>query len=89
MGGVAGGRGVPSGDDSAAAGGGAAKLRYYGGSTLSLAGEHEGAEAMAMEAISMYEASPPAERSYGDEALARVDVVTSRLVRGTSTAPRT
>jgi transcriptional regulator with XRE-family HTH domain len=59
-----------------------AKLRYYGGSTLSLAGEHERAEAMALEAIGMYEASPPAERSYGDEALARVDVVTSRLVRG-------
>ncbi|MFD7161296.1 helix-turn-helix transcriptional regulator [Kribbella sp. NPDC059898] len=57
----------------------AAKQLYYAGSTLSLVGRHADAEKAAREAISLYETGSPAERSYGDEALARVDVAAARL----------
>lgn len=54
------------------------KQRYYAGSTLLLAGRHAEAEQAALEAIAMYETGPSAQRSYGDEALARVDVALAR-----------
>jgi tetratricopeptide (TPR) repeat protein len=60
----------------------AAKQAYYVGSTYSLLGDHEQAERHATTAIAAYEAGPPAARSYGDEGLARLDVVSARLARG-------
>jgi hypothetical protein len=59
-----------------------AKQEYYLGSTFGLLGEHDKAEQHATAAIAAYENGLPAERSYGDEALARLDVVNSRLERG-------
>ncbi|TCC33858.1 XRE family transcriptional regulator [Kribbella capetownensis] len=56
-----------------------AKQLYYAGSTLSLVGRHADAEKAARDAISLYVAGSPADRSYGDEALARVDVAAARL----------
>lgn len=56
-----------------------AKQMYYAGSTLSLVGRHTDAEKAAREAISRYEAGSPIDRSYGDEALARIDVAAARL----------
>lgn len=58
------------------------KQTYYAGSTLALAGRHEDAERTALEAIRMYESGPCEDRSYGDEALARVDVGDARLALG-------
>jgi len=52
----------------------AVKQLYYAGSTLALAGRYEEAETAALEAIQLYETGPVAQRSYGDEALARIDV---------------
>lgn len=59
-----------------------AKREYYIGSTYALLGEHALAEQHAAEAISMYENGPKQARSYGDEALARLDIVTSRIAAG-------
>ncbi len=59
-----------------------AKQQYYVGTTLALIGDHGPAERAALEAIGMYEAGSPEQRSYGDEALARVDVATARLAAG-------
>lgn len=59
-----------------------AKQRYYTGSTFALIGDHKQAEAAALDAIEMYETGPLEQRSYGDEALARVDVATARLATG-------
>ncbi|MFE9407333.1 helix-turn-helix domain-containing protein [Streptomyces sp. NPDC006704] len=56
-----------------------AKQEYYLGGTYALLGEHALAEQHATAAIAMYESGPKRERSYGDEALARLDVVTSRI----------
>lgn len=55
-----------------------AKQLYYAGSALTIAG-HPDAERLALDAIWHYETGPPEERSYGDEALARIDVATARL----------
>jgi hypothetical protein len=55
------------------------KQRYYAGSTLALVGHHVEAEQTALDAIHLYETGPTAQRSYGDEALARVDVSLSRV----------
>lgn len=73
-------------DDDLAAFGGIltfplAKQLYYAGGVLTLAG-HSDAERLALDAIDMYETGPVEQRSYGDEALARVDVATARLARG-------
>jgi hypothetical protein len=57
----------------------AAKQHYYAGSTYALLGEAESAQKNALLAIDMYETGPLEQRSYGDEALARVDVTTARL----------
>ncbi|MFF2013812.1 hypothetical protein ACFVWY_32760 [Streptomyces sp. NPDC058195] len=56
-----------------------AKQHYYVGGTYTLLGEYKEAERYAQEAISAYENGPAHERSYGDEALARIDVVKSRI----------
>ncbi|HEX5405078.1 MAG TPA: helix-turn-helix transcriptional regulator [Pseudonocardiaceae bacterium] len=58
------------------------KQLYYAGSTLALAGEYADAEQAALEAIRLYEAGPLAQRSYGDEALARVAVAIARSADG-------
>jgi len=60
----------------------AAKQQYYIGSTLGLLGEHEAAEHHAKAAIAAYESGPTHERSYGDEALARLDLVNARVAVG-------
>lgn len=56
-----------------------AKLHYYAGSTYALLGEPERAQENALLAVGLYEAGPVEQRSYGDEALARVDLTTARL----------
>jgi transcriptional regulator with XRE-family HTH domain len=60
----------------------AVKQRYYEGSTLVLAGQHAAGEQAALEAIALYETGPARQRSYGDEAIARVDVVSARIAVG-------
>ncbi|MEU9245750.1 helix-turn-helix transcriptional regulator [Streptomyces sp. NPDC048385] len=59
-----------------------AKQEYYMGGTYALLGEHALAEHHAAQAIAMYENGPKQARSYGDEALARLDIVTSRIAAG-------
>ena len=56
------------------------KQHYYAGSTHALLGEAQPAQQNALLAISLYETGPIEQRSYGDEALARVNVTTARLV---------
>jgi tetratricopeptide (TPR) repeat protein len=58
------------------------KQHYYAGSTYALLGETERAQENALLAIGIYETGPVEQRSYGDEALARVDVTTARLALG-------
>ncbi|MFF3786345.1 helix-turn-helix domain-containing protein [Streptomyces sp. NPDC001933] len=57
----------------------AAKQAYYIGGTYTLLGNYKEAENHARTAITAYETGPAHERSYGDEALARLDIVTSRI----------
>ncbi len=59
-----------------------AKQEYYIGGTLALLGEHHQAEHHAAAAVDLYENGPEEHRSYGDEALARLDIVTARLTAG-------
>ncbi|MFI0742783.1 helix-turn-helix domain-containing protein [Streptomyces sp. NPDC021100] len=59
-----------------------AKQDYYIGSVLNLLGDYDACEQHAARAIQRYVTGPAQMRSYGDEALARVDIVTSRLARG-------
>ncbi|MGW4496476.1 helix-turn-helix domain-containing protein [Streptomyces sp. NPDC004376] len=59
-----------------------AKQHYYIGGTFALLGEHRLAEQHATTAIELYEAGPPEQRSYGDEALARLDIATARITAG-------
>jgi tetratricopeptide (TPR) repeat protein len=56
-----------------------AKQQFYLGSTYGLLGDHDAAERHALAAIEAYEAGPSTDRSYGDEALARVDLANARL----------
>ncbi|WP_051158415.1 helix-turn-helix domain-containing protein [Nocardia carnea] len=58
------------------------KAAYYFGSTHQLLGEYDQAQRWALAAISGYETGPPAERSYGDEALARADAAIGRIHAG-------
>jgi hypothetical protein len=58
------------------------KQQYYEGSTLVLVGRYSDGAAAALNAISLYESGPPQERSYGDEAIARVDVMAARISQG-------
>jgi hypothetical protein len=59
-----------------------AKQAYYLGSIYGLLEIHGEAERHASAAIRAYETGPPEARSYGDEALARLDVVNARLSAG-------
>lgn len=59
-----------------------AKQHYYIGGTFALLGEHHRAEQHATAAIKLYESGPQEHRSYGDEALARLDIVTARIAAG-------
>ncbi|MGF0173198.1 helix-turn-helix domain-containing protein [Streptomyces sp. Marseille-Q5077] len=59
-----------------------AKQEYYIGGTYALLGEHERAEQHAAAAIDLYELGPQEQRSYGDEALARLDIVSARIAAG-------
>ncbi|MFD6068621.1 hypothetical protein [Amycolatopsis lurida] len=60
----------------------ATKLTYYQGGALTLLGDYELAEHHSSAAINGYETGPLEERSYGDEALARLDVTRARLGQG-------
>ncbi|MFB7114021.1 helix-turn-helix domain-containing protein [Streptomyces sp. NPDC056291] len=59
-----------------------AKQHYYIGGTYALLGEHRLAEQHSTTAIELYENGPAEHRSYGDEALARLDIVTARIAAG-------
>ncbi len=59
-----------------------AKQHYYAGSTYTLLGDAEPAQQNALLAIGMYETGPVEQRSYGAEAIARVDVASARLTLG-------
>jgi hypothetical protein len=56
-----------------------AKQLFYAGGAHSLLGDHARAERSALAAIELYETGPAEARSYGDEALARVDIADARL----------
>ncbi|MEU3963206.1 XRE family transcriptional regulator [Streptomyces buecherae] len=60
----------------------APKTDYYTGSTHAWLGNHIQAEHHATQAIEQYIRGPREDRSYGDEALATVDIVTARLAQG-------
>ncbi|MGX1668581.1 helix-turn-helix domain-containing protein [Streptomyces sp. NPDC055400] len=59
-----------------------AKQEYYIGGTYALLGDYQRAERHATAAIQLYERGPKEHRSYGDEALARLDIVTARIAVG-------
>ncbi|MEU6229775.1 helix-turn-helix transcriptional regulator [Streptomyces sp. NPDC047042] len=59
-----------------------AKQEYYIGGTYALLGEYQRAEQHAAAAIDLYEMGPQEQRSYGDEALARLDIATARIAAG-------
>jgi len=58
-----------------------AKQHFYGGSAFLRIGDPTAAQRAALAAIDAYERGPADQRSYGDEALAWVDVATSRVVQ--------
>lgn len=60
----------------------AAKQDYYLGGTYTLLGDHEAAHQHASAAIGAYRDGPPEERSYGDEALAHIDLITIGILEG-------
>jgi transcriptional regulator with XRE-family HTH domain len=59
-----------------------AKQEYYLGSTYAMLGEYAEAEKHALTAVGQYASGPPERRSYGDEALASIDIVMARLAQG-------
>ncbi|MFI9588603.1 helix-turn-helix domain-containing protein [Streptomyces sp. NPDC052236] len=59
-----------------------AKQEYYLGGTYALLGQHAQAEKHASAAIALYASGAQEDRSYGDEALARLDITTARLAAG-------
>lgn len=59
-----------------------AKQEYYLGGTYTLLGHYNEAERHASKAVEHYITGPSEERSYGDEALALVDIATARLAEG-------
>jgi len=59
-----------------------AKRLFYLGGTFALLGDHTTAERHARAAVARYENGPVAERSYGDEGLARLDIAAARLHDG-------
>ncbi|MFF8917813.1 helix-turn-helix domain-containing protein [Streptomyces sp. NPDC015032] len=58
------------------------KQAFYIGGTYTLLGDYSRAEQHAKEAIKLYEQGTPEAYSYGDVALARLDIVTVRLAKG-------
>ncbi|WP_433717142.1 helix-turn-helix domain-containing protein (plasmid) [Nocardia sp. CA-084685] len=58
------------------------KLSSYVGSAMRRIGDHRRAEQWALEAITGYATGPADQRSYGDEALARIDVGLARIAGG-------
>ena len=58
------------------------KLDCYLGATRALLGEHEKAAEHCRAAIAAYQDGPTAQRSYGDEALARIDLIASSIALG-------
>ncbi|RSM80509.1 hypothetical protein DL991_10340 [Amycolatopsis sp. WAC 01375] len=58
------------------------KLTYYQGGALTLLGDYDLAERHSVTAIDGYETGPLEDRSYGDEALSRLDVTRARLGQG-------
>lgn len=58
-----------------------AKQHFYEGSTYLRMGEAEAAQRSALAAIEAYRNGPESERSYGDEALAWIDVAAARTCR--------
>jgi DNA-binding XRE family transcriptional regulator len=60
----------------------AAKQDYYLGGTYTLLSDHEVAHHHASAAITAYRDGPPEERSYGDEALAHIDLITIGILEG-------
>lgn len=58
-----------------------AKTEYYTGSTYSLLDQHQHAEQHARNAVQLYASGPKEQRSYGDEALARVDIIVSQVAQ--------
>lgn len=59
-----------------------AKQEYYIGGTYALLGEHTLAEQHSIKALDLYQSGPPNQRSYGDEALARLNIATGRIAAG-------
>jgi hypothetical protein len=59
-----------------------AKLHYYEALVLSRSGYPSAAESAAAAAVSLYQAAPGTARSYGCEALARLQLAVARLMRG-------
>jgi tetratricopeptide (TPR) repeat protein len=59
-----------------------AKQEYYLGATYTLLGEYAKAKQHAATAVQHYITGPREQRSYGDEALARLDIVTAGLAEG-------
>ncbi|WP_224058933.1 helix-turn-helix domain-containing protein [Streptomyces kanamyceticus] len=59
-----------------------AKQDYYLGGTYTLLGEHQQAQQHAATAIEAYRTGPHEERSYGDEALAQLDLITIGIHQG-------
>jgi transcriptional regulator with XRE-family HTH domain len=59
-----------------------AKQEYYIGGTYILLGEYDLAEQHSARALHLYEHGPTAERSYGDEALARLNIATGHIATG-------
>ncbi|MFE7318541.1 helix-turn-helix domain-containing protein [Streptomyces sp. NPDC057555] len=66
-----------------------AKQDYYLGGTYTLLGQHEEAYRHATAAISAYRSGPREERSYGDEALAHIDLITIGILQGDPDAATT
>jgi transcriptional regulator with XRE-family HTH domain len=59
-----------------------AKRRYYLGATFGLLGDHETARTHATRAVELYSTGPVPARSYGDEALARLDLTRAAVHEG-------
>jgi len=59
-----------------------AKQEYYIGGTYILLGEYDLAERHSARALHLYEHGPAADRSYGDEALARLNIATGHIATG-------
>lgn len=58
------------------------KRHYYLGGTFTLIGIHDLSRAHAVRAVDLYRSGPREARSYGDEALARLDIATACAVDG-------